>query len=347
MSPRPPATQAFLFVGVLLAAGGCFQADPEDLKLLHLDGTETDQSPISTGSPGSAGTGPAAEVDAAPAGKQPVLLGFDCVSPVKGKYHPDGYGDSNVHGAELKAQKDDCRSCHGQKLEGCDFAGGCDNCHDGGHQPGWRADCTYCHGGQNNDTGAPPNDLIRSKKPTDLSFLAHDAHVVGTLHAPYECTECHALPTDLLSAGHVFDDTPGKVEVSFEGGLSAGGTYDGNGSCANLYCHGNRIEPGAAQHDQALTDCNSCHAFDDAKKLSGRHDEHVNGGLLGFLFDRVACNECHSAVVSAEGDIIGPELHVNGQVDYQLEQNGITYDGTRCNGTCHNAPHTFISTWQP
>jgi predicted CxxxxCH...CXXCH cytochrome family protein len=276
-----------------------------------------------------------------------VPLGFDCVSPVESDYHPAGYASSSVHGLDFKLQGDDCRSCHGPKLEGCDFAGGCDNCHDGGHPTGWRSDCTYCHGGASNETGAPPSDLVRAKPPSELSFLAHDAHVVGTLHAPYACSQCHVQPADVLSEGHAFDATPGRVEVTFSAGLSPDAAYDGNGGCSNLYCHGDRRVNGSVEHSAAATECNSCHAFDDARKLSGRHDAHVNGGLLGFLFDKVACSECHSAVIDLEGEIIGPDLHVNGQVDLSVAAQGITYDGTRCNGTCHGAPHTFISTWEP
>lgn len=334
----PRRVGGWLAIGLSVVAVGCFQADAEDLALLNASGTE------------KVGDNATATPPAGDAGNErtgPKLFGFACVSPEKGDFHPAGYADSSLHGSEFKTGTSDCRTCHGQKLEGCDFAGGCDNCHDGGHPQGWRTSCTYCHGGETNQTGAPPADLVREKALTDLSFLAHDAHVVGTLHAPYECTECHKKPADLLSPAHVFDDTPGKAEVSFEQGLSKGGSYEGGGSCSNLYCHGNRVKPGAAEHDASLTGCNSCHAYDDAKQLSGRHDAHVNGGLLGFLFEKVACSECHADVIDAAGAIINPALHVNGKVDLTLGEGAVTYDGTRCSGTCHNAPHTIISTWQP
>ena len=343
---HPGRLAAYLFLlagGSLLPSTGCFRPDAEDLALLDVEASETERNGIERG-PQATGV---ADADAAPGAGKPVLFGFACVSPVKSDYHPPGYADSDVHGAALKAQTEDCRSCHGKDLEGCDFAGGCNNCHDGGHPQGWRSDCTYCHGGENNLTGAPPSDLVRNKPLTDLSFFAHDAHVAGTLHAPYDCAQCHTKPSSILTNNHVFDATPGKAEVTFAAGLSAAGKYDGKGSCSNLYCHGNGVEPGAARDDEKLTDCNSCHAFDDAKQLSGRHDAHVNGGLLGFLFDKVACNECHSDVIDKDGKIVNPALHVNGKVDLALEQHDITYDGTRCNGICHNAPHTVISTWQP
>ncbi len=46
-------------------------------------------------------------------------------------------------------------------------------------------------------------------------------------------------PVDVLSAGHIFDETPGAAEVDFSGGLSPAGTHFsfGNNTCAGN-CHG-------------------------------------------------------------------------------------------------------------
>ena len=259
-------------------------------------------------------------------------------STTDARYHAEGYAEATVHGYELELGLEaDCRQCHGQALEGEDDAPDCDSC----HQAGWRDDCTYCHGGVDDDSGAPPRDLAGVRELALASFKAHTPHGTEANHAAYACGECHVEPTDVLSVGHIFDDeTAGVAEVVFAGGLSRQGQYDGNGACSNLYCHGSGRVTGAASHDDAKPDCNACHAGPTAVSawatLSGQHRKHMR--------ERVACTDCHAGTVSAANTIIGPLLHVDGDEDVDFGDNAVTRTNARCTGTCHNERHTN-ETW--
>lgn len=254
-------------------------------------------------------------------------LGGDGAVP---RYHPDGYRDPTIHGVELELGALDCRQCHGQDLTG--GAGpSCDSC----HRAEWRTTCTYCHGGTVDTTGAPPRDLGGETLREALSFIAHAEHVAERNHAPYDCTQCHAKPMDVLTEGHVFDDTPGAAEVGFSAGLSSAGTYAGGGRCDNLYCHGNGRTAASFTHDRARPDCDGCHAGPTsgetgARTLSGRHRDHVR--------ENIRCDECHAMTVSSSGAIATPAAHVNGTKDVVFAAAGMTRAGT-CTGTCHNEVH--------
>jgi len=252
------------------------------------------------------------------------------------QYHPDGYDESEVHSVDAKLQVEDCRECHGADLRGGTSRVSCDECHD----DGWRTNCTFCHGGELNSTGAPPRDLDGTTDSRLISFAAHTAHVTGTRHGATACRSCHTEPTDVLTAGHMFDNTPGAVEVSLAGGLSPHGVWDGDGGCTSLYCHGNgRSENGTSHAGDASLTCDSCHpslASGTAgwSTMSGDHNRHLRKGIT--------CSECHNAVVRSGESISGPSLHVNGRPDRMFTANGFNQDASgRCSGFCHNEFHFF------
>jgi predicted CxxxxCH...CXXCH cytochrome family protein len=257
----------------------------------------------------------------------------ECTGPVDtnvtGLYHPDGWADAAAHGMGAKCQADTCTACHGEDLTGGSTGVGCDDC----HAEGWRTNCTFCHGGGDNTTGAPPVDI--DNLSTGLSFPEHTAHVEQTIHAAWDCTQCHTKPTDVLSVGHflVGDGTPCEAEVNFAAGLSSAGRYDGAGGCSNLYCHGNgrgSTSTGSVASGANL-DCNGCHdASDQGDHLSGEHHKHIEEGL--------GCNECHSATVSNNTTISNPANHVDGEKDVVLPS-GMSRSGGECTGTCHGERH--------
>lgn len=264
--------------------------------------------------------------------------------PPPQRHHPEGFGDPAVHGLELKLGKQDCRSCHGSELEGA--AGpSCDSCHstEPGQERAWRTDCTFCHGDRAEGIAAPPRDIDGTTLRELISFRAHREHVSERNHAPYDCSQCHEKPTNVLSPGHIFDDpTPGRAEVRFEGGLSAQGVYLGSGQCSDLYCHGNGRagSPGALGsygHDLERPSCTRCHpgassGRDGWARMSGEHEEHLREGF--------GCIECHAGTVGADGQtIIGPELHVNGRIDVVFSEPAMTRGPGGCSGTCHEDDH--------
>jgi predicted CxxxxCH...CXXCH cytochrome family protein len=247
------------------------------------------------------------------------------------RYHPEGYGAAEVHGIAAKYQQEDCRSCHGSNLEGEGDAVSCDSC----HEDGWRTNCTYCHGGTDNTTGAPPVEISNETSPS--SFPPHTAHVTENIKPGYDCVQCHKKPTDVLSEGHVFvgDTTPGEAEAVFSGGIAAATVWDGSEGCSNNYCHGNgQGDNGTMLATAATPECGSCHpvaGVGDAGSMSGEHSRHVGKGL--------GCEECHAATVAADNAIIGPTMHVNGAKDTSFPS-GMVYEGGQCTGTCHGEGHS-------
>ncbi len=244
-----------------------------------------------------------------------------------GTVHPAGYAVSTVHGIEAKLQTQACTGCHGEDLTGGTAQVSCDSC----HTSGWRTDCTFCHGGTENSTGAPPEDI--DDAVTDVSFPEHGAHVTETIHTAFDCVQCHTRPTDILSPGHIFvgDTTGGAAEMDFLGGLSPAGTYSTSSGCDNLYCHGNGQAGNAGDARTGDTSsCSMCHGdANSGRSLSGQHGEHVG---------RYECEECHSLTVSGNTTIATPVNHVNGVRDLALPA-GITFDNGRCDGACHGEDH--------
>ena len=249
----------------------------------------------------------------------------------EGGFHPAGWDAADDHGLAAKLQEQDCTTCHGSDLAGGTSGTSCDSC----HVSGWRTDCTYCHGGEDNATGAPPVDIDGSS--TALSFDEHTLHVDATTnHAAWDCVQCHATPTDVLSVGHVFigDTTPGVAEVAFSGGLSGTGAYGGSGSCSNLYCHGNGNGTLGSVSTGVTTDCGSCHGTASSTTgMSGEHSRHLGPDV------RAACHDCHATTASGSSAILDPALHVNGAVETSFPS-GMVYSGTTCSGTCHTEGHS-------
>ena len=259
-------------------------------------------------------------------------------TPANGMHHPAGWAASTAHGHAAKFVTEDCRTCHGPQLTGGPDVS-CDSC----HAAGWRSNCTYCHGGADNATGAPPRDITGAVAQDDLIFKSHTKHVETTASStPFTCTQCHGgVPADALDAGHWFDDSHGRAEVAFSAGLSPAGTYDyDNGRCSNLYCHGNgRGNNGTANYSDGPKACNSCHPFSNSTQaqlntMSGEHRRHVLG-------ENANCAECHGMTVNAADAISDPSKHVNGENELMFTTSNVTYNAGNqtCNGTCHGDNH--------
>lgn len=248
-------------------------------------------------------------------------------------YHPSGFANPAVHGLEAKLHEQTCTTCHGADLSGSGSIPSCDSC----HSEGWRTECTFCHGGTDNQTGAPPQDIDDNEDNNTLAFRAHTRHVETNTHTAFDCTTCHVKPNNVLSEGHLFDDTPAEAEVDLSAGLSSSGVYAGAGSCNNLYCHGNgRGNNGEVNHKDAPLDCGSCHASVSGAAawggMSGEHEDYLQEGLR--------CADCHGPTTADNRSILDPALHVNGQVDFTPPDGAsLTRSGGTCNGSCHGELH--------
>jgi predicted CxxxxCH...CXXCH cytochrome family protein len=248
-----------------------------------------------------------------------------------GTHHPAGYYDFNVHGPDAKLQTEKCTECHGDDLSGGTSGVACSGC----HEADWMTDCTFCHGGTDNETGAPPRDILGATDPAEMSFAAHTAHVDGTTHQAFDCTVCHTKPTDAVSPGHVLvgDTTSGVAEVDVAGGLNPNGTYDGL-TCGNLYCHGNgQDDDGSIARTDTIDGCDGCHLdwkSSSFTSMSGHHQKH--------MFEGFDCSDCHADTVNADHEIVGPELHVDGTAEVAIPHD-IKWSDGKCTGTCHGEVH--------
>jgi hypothetical protein len=133
----------------------------------------------------------------------------------------------------------------------------------------------------------------------------------------------------VTSPGHVFDATPGAVEVDFTGGLSGGGVYPAPGRCNALYCHGNGAFTGNAAADMPRPDCQGCHPRAGLIGLHGRH----------LAVPGVECDACHALTVAGADVILAPALHVNGDAEVAMTAPGLVFQAGMCNGACHDVDH--------
>lgn len=269
-----------------------------------------------------------------------IMVAWFALAACGDRHHPDNYASGAIHGQELMKQAEDCRSCHGDDLLGGSSAVSCDGCHSGAEPATWRQDCTFCHGGLENETGAPPRNI----DGTDLvgPFPAHTAHVAGSAIAnAYDCSQCHTKAADVLSPGHVFDDTPGHAENDYGNGLSPQAAFDRDaGTCSNTYCHGSgRADDGMISARGALPACTGCHPTQESGaagwgNMSGPHSLHIS--LVG-----VTCASCHGGTTTDGTTIASRDLHINGLRDVAIDAPGFTWDEklATCNGTCHGYAH--------
>lgn len=248
------------------------------------------------------------------------------------RHHPAGYAAPEVHGTPSNLQAEVCTDCHGTELEGGSSEVGCDEC----HADDWRTDCTYCHGGDVDTTGAPPRNI----RGQDDDAYAHVAH------ASFDCAECHATPDEALTPGHVFtgDLTPGHAEVEFSAGLSQAATWDGANTCSNLYCHGDGRAPGGPVAVDDALGCDGCHASQGSGQaafgaMSGRHLKHMSES-------DITCADCHGTVVDPSGALFAGALHVDGTVEVALSSDWTSWDASNatCTGLCHDGFH-FVDSW--
>ncbi len=181
--------------------------------------------------------------------------------------------------------------------------------------------CNSCHGNAAN--AAPPVDLAGRSDTTLRTVGAHQAHLKGTTLAPaLTCADCHLVPSELESPGHL----DGTTQVVF----GAWGRLDGatptwdvaTETCAGSYCHGATLDGGSVtapkwtKVDGTQDACGTCHGMAPATLRSGgAHPAGAN------------CANCHDTV-GADGRIAKPAQHIDGVVQ-------VTAGGT-CN-SCHGS----------
>ncbi len=245
-----------------------------------------------------------------------------------GEYHPSGFVAKERHGRAFILHEQDCTRCHGEDLQGGGSGVSCDGCHLKNADATLAGNCTFCHGGVDNESGAPPEGVFGESERSDPQVGAHSRHVSTTEHhGAFDCSECHTKPASFTDAGHL--DGDGQAEVALKSG-----SYDSeSGVCSANECHGNGRTSGSSPtwtSVQALT-CTGCH--DDgsrqaSSRLSGMHDKHVRDL-------RLDCTNCHKAVLDAQENFVNVGLHVNGQADVELSIGTYNAQNKSCSTSCH------------
>lgn len=199
------------------------------------------------------------------------------------------------------------------------------------HEPN-ASSCTTCHGGVDNQTGAPPRGLRDELLTSSRAVGAHSVHVEGGLLGDaFDCTECHIKPATVADPGHYDPDSAAEITWGTLAG-SASHWNRASASCSGTYCHGN-FSGGKATNTPIWTGvnqatCGSCHdAGSNPQLLSGRHRKHIEE-------EHLDCNHCHDATADPERNIIGRDIHVDGKVDVVFAAGGTYSDGT-CSPACH------------
>jgi len=168
--------------------------------------------------------------------------------------------------------------------------------------------CTACHGDARRGDdpviqAAPPYDLNGNSQESARGVGAHQAHLSGSeTHAPIACTECHVVPEQLYSPGHL--DNPNGARVTF-GKLAKTNdsepVYDStNTSCNNTYCHqaySASNNPDWRAPRSSGDACGSCHGLPPAAP-------HPQSS---------ACFQCHGSVVDKDRHFVNRSLHINGR----------------------------------
>lgn len=139
--------------------------------------------------------------------------------------------------------------------------------------------CAKCHGKDFDGGTAERSCLTCHPRGPDACDTCHREGTMSGAHAVHElagqaCGECHRVPATWDAAGHVLQDPP-PAELAF--GARASTTLDPadragppayvDGTCSNMYCHGDVLAAGGGSKTDprwddtpAIGACDTCHA---------------------------------------------------------------------------------------
>ncbi len=244
--------------------------------------------------------------------------------------HPEGFGDATAGGLHTSAVAEDffwdlsaCKTCHGADYAGRGYPEkSCLTCHTGTDGP---ETCNTCHGSAN--SVAPPEDLAGNSSTTSPGVGAHQTHLSASdltdVLGP-ACSHCHADVTSFPSAGHI-DGGPASADVVFSSFATSDGelatVYDpSTATCSNVYCHGGfeflKSESTApfVYTGTSITGNNLLMEWTDVG--TNQAECGTCHGLPPTGHTPIpTCSGCHPRVVDGANNIIGPDLHINGEID--------------------------------
>jgi predicted CxxxxCH...CXXCH cytochrome family protein len=204
-------------------------------------------------------------------------------------------------------------------LAGCSFESPPDSVPPPNADP--QAGCAIdCHG--DDTSNAPPKSMSGATETTSVAVGAHRSHlnVAPTWHRQIQCGDCHVVPSEVGSPGHI--DGDGKAEVTFA--MIAGDGAQWNGTTCTTACHGTGAWGGAQTTpswtlvDGSQATCGSCHG----RPPPAPHPTGTN------------CATCHPTM-EVNGTFRDPASHINGVVDKTLpgEANCMSCHGSETGGS--------------
>jgi len=181
--------------------------------------------------------------------------------------------------------------------------------------------CTTCHG--SNGHAYPPKSLAGHTLPTEQGVGAHEVHLnpgSAGFTAGVECDECHLPVTNYYDSTHL--NGTGKATVIFgtiaktkTTGYTPNPVWNStNQTCANTYCHGyfkggNPTTSTVTFTSPGSVKCGSCH---------GNPTTGNPKPLTTHQYYPDNCWYCHGAVIDSSGVIFNKSRHVNGVIDYNV-----------------------------
>ncbi len=237
-----------------------------------------------------------------------------------------------------------CGTCHGNPPAGHGPNTQCDTCHRPTFNNGQPStplhangavnlaapigSCVGCHG--NGDIPAPPIDLHGNASESVQTVGAHREHLqaLHRVSAPVPCNECHLVPTEIHSPGHIDHAPPaivfppGTGTLARTDGVDAG--YNFSTATCTVYCHGSgtRLSKDTSiglnhapifNGGTSQAACGTCHGI--PTKIPGT-SHHAGVSSI------TQCAGCHPTTVEPSGSIIvgadGGSTHVNGVVNVGL-----------------------------
>ncbi len=269
-----------------------------------------------------------------------------------------------------------CEVCHSQnKYHNSNKASNVDNTHNNGmecsgchsHKQSFKIiQCATCHGvpptagGQKHATHFGTGTATYGSTTIQSTSTAYS----------FNCGTCHSGTHSITSPSNPHTVTINFAGLATQDGATgaaytppstysvdspAGSAYTfnyGDGTCSNIYCHGNY--PGSGKNTSptflGTAPCGSCHeATNTTVPASGSHSKHAGSSYYSF-----PCTRCHYGIVGGSGPasytIADRSKHVNGYIDWSFDTFASTSaaysipsgtampsDGTsRAYGTCSN-----------
>lgn len=190
-----------------------------------------------------------------------------------------------------------------------------------------QAGCSLgCHGTE--ASNAPPMGLAGVSDTMATGVGAHRSHVgvAATWHRQVVCGDCHVVPTEVGSPGHLDGDNKAELTFSMVAGMAS--TWSGT-SCVTG-CHGSAAFGGSKPTpvwttvDGTQSTCGSCHGAPPPPP-------HPTGD----------CATCHPTMEVGSLTFRDPASHINGKID--VVGAGATGGCTSCHGSTTAAPPKDLS----